>query len=256
MLVIRQLKKKFGGVTALDGINVTVATEQIHAIIGPNGAGKTTLFNVICGQYAPSSGSITWHGQEIGGLKPEQLAALGFARTFQNLQICQNMSVIANVMIGAHLQQKTRSPWASMLRLPRLARDEAGLYAESLDLLRSMGLAHQAESPAKSLSYGALRKLEIARGLALRPRVLLLDEPAAGLNHTETNDMTAIIRRIAASGITVILVEHDMKLVMALADHITVLNYGKNLADGDPGTIRSHPEVLAAYLGSEIEAAS
>ena len=253
MLVIRKLHKNFGGVTALDQVDVTIAIGTIHAIIGPNGAGKTTLFNLICGQYAPTSGSVQLHDTEISGLAPEKLAEMGIARTFQNLQICQNLSVVDNVMIGAHLQQKSRGAWAAMLRLPALSRREQILHDHCLGLLQDFGLQHIAHQPAKSLSYGALRKVELARALALKPRILLLDEPAAGLNTSETSEMTEIIRRIAASGITVILVEHDMKLVMSLAHHITVLHYGKNLADGDAHYISNHPAVLEAYLGQAAE---
>ena len=221
----------------------------VYAVIGPNGAGKTTLFNLITGVYKPTHGEIRLDGESIGGKSPDELARRGVARTFQNLQICMNMSAIENVMVGAHLRLD-RNLVKAALRLPSITRRDAELRGEALELMRFVGLEKYAEARADSMPYGALKRLEIARALAMKPRVIFLDEPAAGLNPKETIEVDELVRKVADSGITVVLVEHDMKMVMNLSDRILVLDYGKKLAEGTGEEVRRNPDVIAAYLGA------
>lgn len=249
LLEVRDLSIRFGGVQALRQVSFEMEGGKVHAVIGPNGAGKTTLFNLLTGIYRPTEGMITFAGQRIDGLAPPSLAALGFARTFQNLQVCMNMQALENVMVGAHRRLR-HSIWQAALRLPSLRRSEAELRSEARDLMRFVGLDAYVEAPSGALPYGALKRLEIARALAAHPRVLFLDEPAGGLNATETADLTSLLRRIADQGVTVVLVEHDMKMVMRLCDHIVVLDYGRKLAEGSAAEVRTNPEVIAAYLGT------
>ena len=220
-------------------------------MIGPNGAGKTTLFNLITGIYTPTSGSITLDGQSIAGKSPDGLAQLGLARTFQNLQICMNMSAIENVMVGAHLRLD-RNLFKAALRWPSIKTRDRDLLAESAELMRFVGLDAYVSSRADAMSYGALKRLEIARALAMKPRLLFLDEPAAGLNSKETIEVDALIRKVADTGVTVVLVEHDMKMVMNLSDRILVLDYGKKIAEGTGPEVRRNPDVIAAYLGAHV----
>jgi branched-chain amino acid transport system ATP-binding protein len=221
----------------------------VYAVIGPNGAGKTTLFNLITGIYTPTAGSILLDGQSIAGKSPDVLAQKGVARTFQNLQICMNMSALENVMVGAHLQLD-RNLLKAALRWPSIRSRERALRDEAQELMRFVGLEAYTSAPADSMSYGALKRLEIARALAMKPRLLFLDEPAAGLNPKETIEVDALIRRVADTGVTVVLVEHDMKMVMNLSDRILVLDYGRKLAEGTASEVRSNPDVIAAYLGA------
>jgi branched-chain amino acid transport system ATP-binding protein len=221
----------------------------VYSVIGPNGAGKTTLFNLITGVYKPTSGEIRLDGQPIGGKSPDELARCGVARTFQNLQICMNMSAVENVMVGAHLRLD-RNLIKAALRLPSVTRRDAELRQEAAELMQFVGLDKYAEARADSMPYGALKRLEIARALAMKPRVIFLDEPAAGLNPKETIEVDHLVRKVADSGITVVLVEHDMKMVMNLSDRILVLDYGKKLAEGTGEEIRRNPDVIAAYLGA------
>jgi len=207
------------------------------------------VFNLITGVYTPSSGSVRFNDREIGGVEPHKLAALGMNRTFQNLQIFHNMSAVENVMVGAHLHLQ-KGLLSSLLRLPSLARSEDQTRDHCWELMDFVGLAQYRDAEASAMSYGALKRLEIARALAAKPKLLLLDEPAAGLNDTETREVDEVIKRIAAQGITVVLVEHDMKMVMGISDHILVLDYGAKLAEGTPAEIRSNPDVIAAYLGN------
>jgi branched-chain amino acid transport system permease protein len=248
LLEVSGLGKAFGGVHAVQDISFKVRPGSIHAVIGPNGAGKTTLFNLITGVYSPSAGAIRLAGADVSGHSPHQLAALGMSRTFQNLQICMNMSAVENVMVGAHLRLD-QNLGRALLRTPGGVRSDLACRNEAQALMAFCGVGNYVGSAADQMPYGALKRLEIARALAARPKILLLDEPAAGLNHTETEEIDALIRRIAEAGITVVLVEHDMKLVMGLSDHILVLNYGRKLAEGTPDEIRRNPEVIAAYLG-------
>jgi branched-chain amino acid transport system ATP-binding protein len=248
LLEVEGITKRFGGLTALSEVGFAIHAGEIYGLIGPNGAGKTTLFNLITGVYQPSAGSIRLDGLEVAGKRPHQLAALGMSRTFQNLQICMNMSAVENVMVGAHLRLDQMLGRA-LLRDPGVARGDRDCRDEAIALMDFCGVGRYVASNADQMPYGALKRLEIARALAAPPKILLLDEPAAGLNHTETAEIDELIRRIAEAGITVVLVEHDMKLVMGLSDHILVLNYGKKLAEGTPDQIRRNPDVIAAYLG-------
>ncbi len=248
MLTINNLSKSFGGVHAVQDVSFTVKEGNIHSVIGPNGAGKTTLFNLITGVYTPTKGEILLNGENVAAMPPDALARRGMSRTFQNLQVCMNMTAIANVMVGAHLRLN-QNLFASMLRLPSVRRADAACRDEAAGLMEFVGVGRHIDDEAGQMSYGALKRLEIARALAAKPKVLLLDEPAAGLNHTETGEIEALIRKVAQSGVTVVLVEHDMKLVMNLSDHILVLDYGKKLAEGTAAEVRANPDVVAAYLG-------
>ena len=248
MLTIKNLSKSFGGVHAVQDVSFTVKEGNIHSVIGPNGAGKTTLFNLITGVYTPSKGEILLNGENVAAMPPDALARRGMSRTFQNLQVCMNMTAIDNVMVGAHLRLN-QNLFASMLRLPSVRRADAACRDEAAGLMEFVGVGRHIGDEAGQMSYGALKRLEIARALAAKPKVLLLDEPAAGLNHTETGEIEALIRKVAQSGVTVVLVEHDMKLVMNLSDHILELDYGKKLAEGTAAEVRANPDVVAAYLG-------
>jgi branched-chain amino acid transport system ATP-binding protein len=249
MLKIENLGKSFGGVKAVQDVSFSVKAGSIHSVIGPNGAGKTTLFNLISGVYVPTSGQILFEGVDVSGMPPDGLATLGMSRSFQNLQVCMNMSAIENVMVGAHLRLG-HSLVGALLRIPSLRRGEKACREEAAELMRFVGVDRYLQMNANQMPYGALKRLEIARALAARPKLLLLDEPAAGLNHTETAEIEELIRKIADSGITVLLVEHDMKLVMNLSDQILVLDYGRKLAEGTAEEIRSNRDVIAAYLGA------
>lgn len=250
LLEVHDLSVHFGGVKALQKVSFTVKTGSIYAVIGPNGAGKTTLFNLITGVYKPTSGTILLDGESIGGKAPDEFARRGVARTFQNLQICMNMSALENVMIGAHLRLD-RNPLKAALSLPSITRRDSDLKIESAELMRYVGLESYYQARANSMPYGALKRLEIARALALKPRILFLDEPAAGLNPKETIEVDELIRKIADSGVTVVLVEHDMKMVMNLSDRILVLNYGQRLAEGTGAEVSQNADVIAAYLGTQ-----
>lgn len=249
LLEVKQLSIQFGGVKAVQNVSFSIEAGIVYAVIGPNGAGKTTLFNLITGVYAPTSGAILLDGESIGGKPPNELARRGVARTFQNLQICMNMSALENVMVGAHLRLD-RNPLKAALRFPSITRRDAELREESAELMRFVGLAAYIEARADSMPYGALKRLEIARALALKPRIIFLDEPAAGLNPKETIEVDALVRKVADSGVTVVLVEHDMKMVMNLSDRILVLDYGKKLTEGTGDEVRKNPDVIAAYLGA------
>jgi len=249
MLEIRNLSKSFGGVHAVQDVSFAIKEGAIHSVIGPNGAGKTTLFNLITGVYTPTRGEILLRGENVGGMSPDALARRGMSRTFQNLQICLNMTAIDNVMVGAHLRLN-QNLFASMLRLPSVRKADRVCRDEAAQLMDFVGVGQYVDADSTQMPYGALKRLEIARALAARPKVLLLDEPAAGLNHTETGEIEALIRKVAQSGVTVVLVEHDMKLVMNLSDHILVLDYGKKLAEGTAAEVRANPDVVAAYLGA------
>jgi len=249
LLEIVDLCKSFGGVHAVRHVSFAVERGLIHSVIGPNGAGKTTLFNLITGIYTPTSGEIRRDGEPIQGCTPDALARRGLARTFQNLQVCMNMSALENVMVGAHLRLD-RNLIKAALRFPDLARRDRALREEAAELMRFVGLDAYIGARADAMPYGALKRLEIARALALKPRLLFLDEPAAGLNPKETQEVAALVRKVADGGITVVLVEHDMKMVMNLSDRILVLDYGKKLAEGSAAQVRSNPDVIAAYLGT------
>lgn len=248
MLEVTGLTKRFGGVAAVQNVSFTVRGNTVHSVIGPNGAGKTTLFNLISGVYVPDEGEVRLDGSGITGISPDHLASLGMSRTFQNLQVCMNMTACENVMLGAHLHTKS-----SLLRgmLGGSRRQDAELRDRAVTLMEYVGVGEYADAHATQLSFGVLKRLEIARALASTPRLLLLDEPAAGLNDTETHEVAELIRNIATSGVTVVLVEHDMKMVMGISDHILVLDYGKKLAEGTAEQIRHDPRVIEAYLGAD-----
>lgn len=248
LIEVTGLSKTFGGVHAVEALSFSVDEGQIYSVIGPNGAGKTTLFNLITGIYTPTQGEIKLKGEGVVGLEPNQLAERGMCRTFQQMQICMNMTALENVMLGRHLQLKS-SLLTTILRLPSLLKDEEDCRDHAIELMKFVGCGEYLETEASAMSYGALKRLEIARALASNPKIVLLDEPAAGLNGTETAALEELIKKIAAQGITVVLVEHDMKLVMGISDRLLVLNYGRKLAEGTPEEIRNNPDVIAAYLG-------
>jgi len=246
------LSISFGGLKAVDEVSLSVRPGEILSVIGPNGAGKTTLFNLISGVYKPLSGRVTLAGKDVTGLSPDVLAGLGLTRTFQNLQVFQNMTALENVMVGRHLHEK-RNVLAHLLALPSVRRQRDESRAKAMECLARVGMEHLANQSADSMPYGALKRLEIARALALEPKVLLLDEPAAGCNPSETEEIDEIISQVAADGMAVVLVEHDMRLVMKISDHILVLNFGQKLAEGNAVSIAANPHVIEAYLGIEEE---
>ena len=248
VLAVDDLGIDFGGVTALDQLSFTVPAQCVYSVIGPNGAGKTTLFNIVSGIYRPARGRIRLLGETTAGLGPHMLAARGLSRTFQNLQVFFRMTALENVMVGRHMSEDG-SVLAHMLGLPSVARQNRATAAAARDLLDMVGLADTGDKTAGSLSYGALKRLEIARALATEPAVLMLDEPAAGCNGVETDAIARLIQKIAKRGVTVMLVEHDMKLVMAISDHVLVLDQGRKLTEGPPGEVRTNPNVIRAYLG-------
>ena len=249
LLAVKDLSIHFGGVKAVQNVSFNIDAGIVYSVIGPNGAGKTTLFNLITGVYKPTTGEIKLDGEAIHGKSPNELAVRGVARTFQNLQICMNMSAIENVMVGAHLRLD-RNLVNAALRFPGLKKRDRELRDEAAQLMDFVGLAQYVDTRADAMSYGALKRLEIARALAMKPRLIFLDEPAAGLNPKETIEVDHLVRKIADSGVTVVLVEHDMKMVMNLSDRILVLDYGKKLAEGTGEEIRKNPDVIAAYLGA------
>ena len=249
LLEVKDLSIHFGGVKAVQNVSFNIDAGIVYAVIGPNGAGKTTLFNLITGVYKPTTGEIRLDGEPIHGRSPNELAERGVARTFQNLQICMNMTAIENVMVGAHLRLD-RNLFKAALRWPSLRKRDRELREEAAELMRFVGLESYTNARADTMSYGVLKRLEIARALAMKPRMIFLDEPAAGLNPKETIEVDQLVRKVADSGITVVLVEHDMKMVMNLSDRILVLDYGKKLAEGTGEEVRKNPDVIAAYLGA------
>ena len=249
LLQVQGLGINFGGLIAVNDLTFSVEKGEIYSIIGPNGAGKTTLFNMISGVYRPSIGRVLLNGADVTRMRPDRLAKMGMCRTFQNLQIFFRMSVLENVMVGRHLHEK-RSFFPHFFGLPSVGRQNQASADKAMELLKLVRLDKDADTIAGNLSYGALKRLEIARALAAEPAILLLDEPAAGCNSVETAEIEHLIQDIAKTGVTIVLVEHDMKLVMKISDRILVLLYGRKLTEGTPAEVRQNPEVIAAYLGS------
>jgi branched-chain amino acid transport system ATP-binding protein len=256
ILTVENLRIAFGGVVAIDGVSFAVRPNEIFALIGPNGAGKTTLFNMVSGLYVPASGRIALAGEDVTGLAPQQLARRGLSRTFQNLQVFFRMTAAENVMVGRHLHEQ-RNVFAHILSLPSVHAQNRTTRDQAERLLELVGLGGVGDKPAGSLPYGALKRLEIARALATEPKILMLDEPAAGCNPVETEEIDAVIKKIATQGVTIVLVEHDMRLVMRISDRIHVLDRGRTLAEGSAEEVRTNPAVITAYLGGlgEREAA-
>lgn len=248
MLEIRDITQRFGGITALDEISFHVSRGDITGVIGPNGAGKTTLFNIVTGLYSQSAGSVFLNGKDISHLQAEQLASQGLVRTFQNIELFGTMTVLENVMLGLHTRSSS-GILSCMAKLPWHLREEQRIRTESLEWLEFCGIADLAGQTAANLPFGKGRFLEIARAMAVQPAIMLMDEPAAGLNNRETGALAELIRKIRSTGVTVVLVEHDMELVMDICDRIVVLNLGKKLAEGTPREIQENPAVISAYLG-------
>ena len=254
LLEVDHVTLRFGGVVALNDVSFSLRKGEIFGLIGPNGAGKTTCFNAMTGVYRPTSGAIRFQGESIVGKKKHEITRGGIARTFQNVRLFPEMTALENVMVGADAHHKT-SVISALFRLPRFWREEKSGRARSIELLKFVGIMHRAGDVARNLSYGEQRRLEIARALATNPTLLCLDEPAAGFNPAEKEELLALIRRIRDTGVTVLLIEHDMRLVMGVTDRIVVLEFGKKIAEGTPAEVRDNPAVIAAYLGVPTDAA-
>jgi branched-chain amino acid transport system ATP-binding protein len=259
LLQVRGLSMAFGGLRALHGLDMEIAAGEIVALIGPNGAGKTTFFNCLTGVYTPTAGEIIWNrlghaSRRLHGLKPNQITEQGLARTFQNIRLFPEMTVLENVMIGCHCRHRA-GILGAILRTRAIRAEEEAIVAKSFALLAELGITPYANELARNLPYGAQRSLEIARALATEPQLLLLDEPAAGLNARETAELDALIVEIRARhGLAILLIEHDMKLVMSISERIYVMEYGERIACGTPAEVRANPAVIKAYLGEEEEA--
>jgi len=249
LLEIDSVTMKFGGVTAIDKLSFAIARGEIYGLIGPNGAGKTTIFNIITGNYRPTSGRVLFKGEDISGIKASEAVHRGIARTFQNIRLFKSMSVLENILIGFHEQTKY-SYIEAILRLPRYFSYEKMIREKAMEILEEFGIAGFAHSNASALSYGNQRKVEIARALATNPTLLMLDEPAAGMNPIETEELSGIIRKIKEDyDLTILLIEHDMKFVNAICDRVTVLDYGEKIFDGSPADAVIDEKVISAYLG-------
>ena len=256
VLELSGVTMRFGGVTAIDDLSLSVPPKKVVGLIGPNGAGKTTVFNVVTGFYRPQAGRVEFDGRPLDGLPPQKICALGIARTFQNIRLFAGGTVLDNVMVGCHVRRKAQW-WMAPLCLPLFLREEKEIREKSYGLLERVGLAQVAREKANSLPYGAQRRLEIARALATEPSFLLLDEPAAGMNPQESEELMRFIAKIRQDfDLSILMIEHDMKVVMGVCSHIWVLEYGRLIAEGGPAEIRSNPKVITAYLGQQAEGGS
>lgn len=250
MLKVEHVTLRFGGLTALNDVSLELREGKINGLIGPNGAGKTTFFNSISGVYKPDEGTVTFDGKVINGLKPYQVNKLGISRTYQVINLFRRMTVLENVLVGMHPHLKANF-FTSLLHTKKERAEENSANEEALNLLEFVGLREKAHTIAGELSYGDQRKLEIVRGLASKPKLILLDEPAAGMNSKEKDDLDVLLKKIIQMGVTILVIEHDMKLMMGVADYIFVLNYGAKLAEGTPEQIQKNPDVIKAYLGGD-----